>query len=218
MTFFIRFQDDILNVDGILHLVDFFVGAKEENGNFTLRKRSFQAIDLECRRWHKRVRQIKSFSSLHWEGSHLQDCVILRKHGGHTYQYRIKQIRTAKGLVIEGNAMRHCVGSYANSCASGRVSIWSMTKECPKAGVLEKRCVTIEVYVNNGTSRLGQISGYGNRSPRADEMSVINEWKQNWNASSSYGDGQFSGHIAIPSREPVFIDNPRKLLRNLERA
>lgn len=84
-------------------------------------------------------------------------------------KYRIIELCTKKELEKEGVIMNHCVGSYAPTCRSSDVSIWSL-QEYKK----EKwySLVTIEL----GGEVIRQARGRFNRSPNQDELDIISKW------------------------------------------
>ena len=84
--------------------------------------------------------------------------------------WTIRELLSSAELRKEGKSMRHCVASYARSCARGRCSIWSMELLSPLG--IEKR-QTIEV------SRHGDIvqsRGKLNRMPTAGELAILQTW------------------------------------------
>ncbi|MCA1788547.1 MAG: PcfJ domain-containing protein [Thioalkalivibrio sp.] len=79
------------------------------------------------------------------------------------------RIRSARKLVLEGAAMRHCVADYRPELAAGISSFWSLT--CGG-----KRRLTIEVRTDE--MKIVAICGKANRRPRPDEMRQVEEWAQ----------------------------------------
>ena len=78
------------------------------------------------------------------------------------------QMRTAQDLVDEGKAMHHCVGSYADRCASGKSIIFSMRKN-------ERSYVTIELDPRTyGISQ--QYTLHDITVTNQKVLDIINEW------------------------------------------
>ena len=78
------------------------------------------------------------------------------------------QMRTAQDLVDEGKAMHHCVGSYADRCASGKSIIFSMRKN-------ERSYVTIELDPRTyGISQ--QYTLHDITVTNRKVLDIINEW------------------------------------------
>ncbi len=86
--------------------------------------------------------------------------------------WTIKEILTRKDLFCEGCAMRHCVASYENSCATGQTSIWSLGIE--RNGRCRKRVLTVEVATDRKI--LCQARGKTNRMPTEKEMNILRRW------------------------------------------
>jgi hypothetical protein len=84
--------------------------------------------------------------------------------------WRIRELLTAAELTAEGRAMRHCVASYAGSCASGRCSIWAMEVESHDS--IEKR-QTIEV---NRQRVIVQCRGRFNARPTPQDVEMLRRW------------------------------------------
>lgn len=85
--------------------------------------------------------------------------------------WRINEILTAKELFAEGKRQNHCVGSYASSIESGRISIWTMTKEDETGNWA---MLTLEMV--NSTGNVVQARGRFNRSATIQELNILNRW------------------------------------------
>ena len=68
--------------------------------------------------------------------------------------YEVVELLTAQELLEEGRVMNHCVASYANACASGRSSIWSLRKRIESGRVV--RLATVEVRSGGRHDRPGE--------------------------------------------------------------
>mgnify|MGYP003766263195 CR=1 FL=1 len=77
---------------------------------------------------------------------------------GEKVQWSIKALLSTKEL--QGEAMSHCVGSYAWNCQKGNTSIWSMQLEFESGPPY--RVMTIAV---NGSRRITQARGRYNALP-----------------------------------------------------
>jgi hypothetical protein len=85
--------------------------------------------------------------------------------------WTIRELTTQESLLAEGKKLKHCVASYASSCAKGQCSIWTL--ELEHDSVREKR-VTIEV--NSATRFIVQARGRLNRLPDHQESSILRRW------------------------------------------
>lgn len=81
--------------------------------------------------------------------------------------YRIVKVTSANNLEVEGNKMRHCVGSYADQVQEGSVQIYSLrdTDNEPH--------VTIEIDSNDWVN---QIKGVANSEPKPEYKAKLKEW------------------------------------------
>ena len=67
--------------------------------------------------------------------------------------------------------MRHCVAAYADRCARGLASVWSMRVETGRGC---RRVLTIEV--DPATRAVRQARGTANRRPRPAEVELLASW------------------------------------------
>jgi hypothetical protein len=69
-------------------------------------------------------------------------------------------LTTAKALVEEGNAHRHCVGTYYDACRSGGTQILSLRED-------GKPAVTAEILLDRriASIRVGQFKGFHDEVP-----------------------------------------------------
>jgi hypothetical protein len=85
--------------------------------------------------------------------------------------WRITELLSSKELHREGQAMCHCVKTYALACVMGRCSIWSMTRIASDGRTLRK--LTVEV---SPAGRIAQARGRYNRWPMPEERRVLGLW------------------------------------------
>lgn len=165
------------SIKEINDLVDYLVAKKIESPNFSLMGSGFtlQSLLKKMHDWHYDLRRLKAIGEANWEGHAINDTkyVFTDQHKVE-YAWHFYQIKSAKELQEEGNAQRHCVLSYKQSCIKGSCSIWSV-----KLGFVDdtmkqcKRKLTVEVR-NDGT--IVQVRGLANRSMKSDERNIIEKW------------------------------------------
>lgn len=85
----------------------------------------------------------------------------------------VRELITSNDLLAEGRALKHCVYSYARSCASGRCSIWTLELE---SSLHKDKLLTIEV--DNQSREIRQVRGYKNRYADDEEMRIIAMWAE----------------------------------------
>jgi hypothetical protein len=69
--------------------------------------------------------------------------------------------------------MRHCVATYARSCAAGHASIWSLRHRWCDA-VTARSVITIEVWP--GSRSIVQVRGPANSVPRGGPLELVRRW------------------------------------------
>jgi hypothetical protein len=151
--------------------------------NLSMKGRTPESVLRAMREWHRSLMQGQAkttpiswkrsgFPSFEWRDGPAEDDRV----------YRIVELLTSSELLVEGQAMRHCVASYTNSCATGRTSIWSLQKSIESGRVV--RLVTIEV--SNNRSAIVQVRGRCNRLPNEGEMTLLNSWGEAGGPALSY--------------------------------
>jgi hypothetical protein len=83
----------------------------------------------------------------------------------------VEEIRDLRALQEEGDAMDHCVFTYADQIRKRRSSIWSLKVE--REGQME-RALTVEVWPRR--RRVEEALGRENRSPNVEELAVLERW------------------------------------------
>lgn len=108
-----------------------------------------------------------------------QQCLISEEGSGEVYDdtdeevyvfpdgYRIVKVMSANNLEVEGNKMRHCVGSYANQVQEGSVQIYSLRD------AENEPHVTVEIDSNDWVN---QIKGVANSEPKPEYKAKLREW------------------------------------------
>ena len=85
--------------------------------------------------------------------------------------WTIRELLSSKALIAEGRQLKHCVATYAASCAQGHCSIWTMEME---SGAGRKKVITVEVQ--NRRRMISQARGKLNRLASERELSVLRRW------------------------------------------
>ena len=162
-----KYQTRSILVDGNRRVL------KPEKENFSMKDRDVNTLINNVDKWHNNLTKRKG-SPTHWEPAFINDFKYVTGKDEMKQTFSISQITTAKDLSAEGKALNHCVGSYVNSCANGRCSIYSMTVN--SFIKYDTRLLTIEV---NKEGVISEIRGKSNRLPNAYEMRLIDKWAFN---------------------------------------
>jgi PcfJ-like protein len=135
--------------------------------NLAMRGRNVKALLAQVAQWHRALSKETQVSGEVFKPSGFKD---FRMETRDEDIWTISELRSSMQLRDEGRKMRHCVLSYARSCASGDNSIWAM--ELQSAGGREKK-QTIQV---TKAGQIVQARGKLNRLPSAGEFSVLERW------------------------------------------
>ncbi len=139
----------------------------------------YYGMTKKRRKWHiVNCNKLKQEMSEHWKHAAIAD-FKLEEENETAWSYRlwsIKQIRTRAELIEEGNELHHCVADYAQQCAVGETTIWSM--KC-NGRLTSHHSITIEVDPNERVIR--EARGKFNRWPTDQEQEIIQKWAEKEN-------------------------------------
>jgi hypothetical protein len=131
--------------------------------NFKIKGRSLKKIQEVA--WEYQDAGYKELAVKNWTQKGWESC-FLDKEGK---AWQIQEICNGLGLLREGIAMSHCVGTYVDACINGNSAIFSLIHE-------GRSRITIEVQPKNMT--IVQAKGKSNREARREEHEIIQKWKE----------------------------------------
>jgi hypothetical protein len=155
-------------------LVDFLLRRAADGAPLDLKGRTVRSLLRQTRAWHRELATEKAVRKKNFRRSGLEELawVVKRRVGSRLVPHetwRFTEILTARDLVAEGSAMRHCVATYCDAAADGVSSFWSLTCN-------GKRRLTLEI---DGVCReVRQVRGRANRLPRPDEAGRVVTWAE----------------------------------------
>jgi len=85
--------------------------------------------------------------------------------------WSISELLSTRALFAEGRMMNHCVAAYADSCADGASSIWTLEVQTP-----EGRSKVLTVEVQNATGLICQARGKCNALPDDKHRGILRRW------------------------------------------
>ena len=137
-----------------------------------MRGRAPEALVQQVDAWHRQLRRVRRGDHVATWGT----CLIPgydRIEGEPPNQRRfvIVELLTSAELRAEGLAMRHCVGTYAWSCQSGRTAIYSLRAD---EGAGPCRRLTVEVDVRR--REMTQARGKYNEQPTELDKRILKAW------------------------------------------
>jgi len=148
-------------------------GAGPPRPGLSMRGRTVEATLRDVEAWHRRLGHAAPDTlALEWAPSGIAEHESVEGTRPEERRvWRIREITTGEGLVLEGRRMNHCVASYARSCAAGVSTIWTL--ECTAAGETQPR---LTIQVHPASRRIGQARGRHNRAPTAAELAIVARW------------------------------------------
>jgi hypothetical protein len=140
---------------------------------YTMKGRTAASVLRQVEEWHKELGRETNRPSITWLHSPFKDFRLVQgvEALGNMRVWTITEILTSRALILEGQAMRHCVATYKEGCVRRQVSIWSMQVETQRG---RQRALTIEVDLPRRT--VCQVRGKCNRLPSAGERAVVERW------------------------------------------
>lgn len=139
--------------------------------NLSMKKRDVESTIKAMEEWHKQTGRIRKAGDKYWESSGIPEYTF--EEGEHNKKiYTVTEFLTAAELKEEGAAMKHCVGSYAASCANGRTSVWSIKQINSDGSII--RLLTVEV--DNANRSIKQARGKFNETPTHKARDIMNRW------------------------------------------
>jgi hypothetical protein len=177
-------------------LRDYLADCHQRNPEFSLKGRTLASLGRQMREWHRDLEAIARIEAARrraeaaqarargqapareaagadsWPGAAIKDWSWspATKDRSKREEFLVIQLRTAADLVAETRAMHHCVASYAAKCIAGHASIWSLRR---RAAGNTDRLLTIEL---DRQCRAIQVRGFANRTPRAEERTLLERW------------------------------------------
>ncbi len=152
-------------------------GVIEQQGpphpGFTMRGRSVDALLRQVQAWHVQLGREQRAGPAQWRASGISglDLVEGTRASRNMRRWTVTELLDRDALIAEGRAMRHCIASYAHSCAVGHSSVWSL--QCETASG-RARVLTIEVRPK---SRLvAEARGKYNELPTQQAMRILRRW------------------------------------------
>ena len=142
--------------------------------NLSMNRRTPEALLRQVERWHGSLATLNAAANRYFRASGFPGLTLAsgeEDKSGKRPQWRIRELLSGDALVTEGRLMRHCVASYAWSCADGRCSIWTLERRQTNGKVLKH--LTLELAK---TGILVQARGQNNRLPTQSEMDVLDRW------------------------------------------
>lgn len=138
--------------------------------NLQMRGRTAETLLAQVERWHHALGRTLGAENLFFKASGFKAVSFKTGSKDAPSIWSFRELHSGNDLISEGKAMRHCVASYARSCAAGNRSIWAM--EVDRQTGIEK-IQTVEV-TKQGV--IVQCRGRLNRLPTTTEFEIVRRW------------------------------------------
>lgn len=157
------------------------IGAVNVNGTFVMQgppqpglsmhKRCPAALVAQVELWHRQLARVRDRRDWTWPSCGIAGYSRVEGEVGNQRHFEVRELTNSADLSSEGRVMHHCVGTYAYSCKSGRVAIYSMTVT-DREGV--RRLLTIEVDLR--AKQIVQARGRYNAPATALDARILRAW------------------------------------------
>jgi hypothetical protein len=140
--------------------------------NLVMGGRTAAALVRQVDAWHRQLARMDQ-PVAEWRPCGLPGFEFVEgsERGANLKIWTISELLSAKALTAEGRAMKHCVATYARSCARGHSSIWSMRVE-----TYEGRRQQLTIEVRNAARLICQARGRCNAPANEKERSLLRRW------------------------------------------
>lgn len=141
--------------------------------NLTMRGRSPDALLRQVHRWHNHLANDNTHQVRQWAPCGIEPFEFEEgsQQTGNLKIWTIRELLGSKALIAEGRQLKHCVATYATSCARRHCSIWTMELESFEG---TNKLLTLEIH--NQTRTICQARGKLNRLPTDKERAVLTRW------------------------------------------
>lgn len=141
--------------------------------DYALKGRTAASVLRDMAAWHRQLGLGHGGAGRSWRPAPVRPYRRIdgTEAAGDMRVWTITELRTDRDLFLEGQAMRHCVAAYADRCARGQTSVWSLRVETGRGG---RRALTIELDWAGRVVR--QARGTANRRPRPAELDLLAAW------------------------------------------
>jgi PcfJ-like protein len=140
--------------------------------NLSMKGRTARSLLRQVGDWHEKLRRPRKFTSLKWKPCGIGEFRHVERESPEGLRcWTIRELTSSEELRAEGEAMRHCVGSYAGACARRETSIWSMRFEND-----ERRFRVMTIEVDLATRTICESRRRGNASPNEKAIGVMKLW------------------------------------------
>lgn len=158
-------------------IVAFVPGRRDEASpsqpNLSMKGRTPESLLRQVNQWHRKLASDNTQQMRQWQPSGIESFEFVEGslEKPNFKCWTIRELLSSKALVAEGRQLKHCVATYASSCARGHCSIWTVEVESYE-GIVK----SLTVEVRSGMRLISQVRGKANRLPTDKEKNVLCRW------------------------------------------
>jgi hypothetical protein len=139
--------------------------------NLSMSRRTPDSLLRQVDAWHGELRILRAKDRQFWKPCGIKPLDLETGSRERPVTWTTHELMSGQELVEEGRAMRHCVSTYASSCAAGRCSIWSLRRQ--EKGDEPRRRLTVEI---DARGQMVEARGLANRWPTDAERNALELW------------------------------------------
>lgn len=142
--------------------------------HFTIKGRTPASLLRQVRSWHGELAQVRH-PQAQWPRSEIDGFEwIERLDKNETLRiWTIRELTSTHELVAEGQALKHCVATYAQSCLQGSCSIWTLEVETE-----QRRSKVLTIEVQRASKAICQVRGRCNALPGEKHLGILRRWAE----------------------------------------
>ena len=143
--------------------------------NLTMTRRTPESLLRQVEAWHGELRILRANDKRFWRPCGIPGLNLMtgpRDEPEKQTHWKLRELLSGQELIAEGRRMKHCVATYAESCASGAWSVWSLER---RMGVDGRAQAMLTVAVDSNHVML-EARGIQNRWPSDQEKKVLDAW------------------------------------------
>jgi hypothetical protein len=142
--------------------------------NLSMKGRTPRSLFRQVGEWHAKLKRPRKSPLLTWRPSGIGEFRHVEREAPEGLRcWTIRELTSSEELRREGEAMRHCVASYAGDCARRETSIWSMRFEDD-----ERRFRVMTIEVDLATRTICQCRRRNNASANEKALAVMRLWAE----------------------------------------
>lgn len=143
--------------------------------NLSMARRTPESLLRQVEAWHGELRIVRANDKRFWRPSGIPGFAMRtgpRDRPAEQTHWKLRELLSGQELIDDGRRLKHCVATYAVSCARGACSIWSLERRRGGEEWAEP-LLTVEI---DAEGVMVQARGLRNRWPTDQERGMLAAW------------------------------------------